>query len=450
MNSVYIYTIDHLTILEKQNTDYLNQISYLTITLDIDLKKLQKIIDKFQNLILLRISNTNLTTLSWDIFNKLRKLTILELRYNKLTRLADNIGILVLLEILVLSYNQLSSLPNSIDNLVLLKELELNNNQLSSLPKSLGNLVLLKELKLRHNQLKILPESFGNLVLLRELVLSYNQLSSLPKSFGNLVSLEILELNNNQLEILPESFGKLVLLRELYLDNNQLKILPESFGNLESLERLQLDNNINLTISQFIINGNLKPDIKTYLQKGDFNGNGYKYRKEAPDIETQMTCSERPVGNAGGRCDVCEDNDNISDIITFDKIPKGEGLCIDKQCYGHSSLDEALTKNPLNGLPHNRAPYTKQDLDLALKTKLNCRMAAPDAVDAADDGAADDGVVAPNGGKKRQTRKARRTSKAIIRKARRTSKAIIRKARRTRKAIIRKARRTRKPRTKKY
>ena len=258
------------------------------------------------------------------------------------------------------------------------------------------------------------------------------------------------------MEILPESFGKLVLLRELYLDNNQLKILPESFGNLESLERLQLDNNINLTISQFIINGNLKPDIKTYLQKGDFNGNGYKYRKEAPDIETQMTCSERPVGNAGGRCDVCEDNDNISDIITFDKIPKGEGLCIDKQCYGHSSLDEALTKNPLNGLPHNRAPYTKQDLDLALKTKLNCRMAAPDAVDAvdavdaADDGAADDGVVAPNGGKKRQTRKARRTSKAIIRKARRTSKAIIRKARRTRKAIIRKARRTRKPRTKKY
>ena len=324
------------------------------------------------------------------------------------------------------------------------------------LPESFGKLVLLRSLYLNNNKFKILPESFGKLVSLEILELNNNKFKILPESFGKLVSLEILELNNNQLEILPESFGKLVLLRELYLDNNQLKILPESFGNLESLERLQLDNNINLTISQFIINGNLKPDIKTYLQKGDFNGNGYKYRKEAPDIETQMTCSERPVGNAGGRCDVCEDNDNISDIITFDKIPKGEGLCIDKQCYGHSSLDEALTKNPLNGLPHNRAPYTKQDLDLALKTKLNCRMAAPDAVDAvdavdaADDGAADDGVVAPNGGKKRQTRKARRTSKAIIRKARRTSKAIIRKARRTRKAIIRKARRTRKPRTKKY
>ncbi len=206
----------------------------------------------------LNLSYNQLTELPNEIGN-LAQLNCLVLSSNKLTQLPREIGQLTRLTHLYLSYNQLTQLPKEIGNLTQLTHLYLHNNQLTELPREIGNLTQLTHLYLHNNQLTELPKEIGNLTQLTELYLYNNQLTQLPKEIGNLTQLTYLYLSSNQLTQLPKEIGNLTQLTELDLYNNQLTQLPTEIGNLTQLTTLVLRRNP--------IENTLNPIIQRLLQR---------------------------------------------------------------------------------------------------------------------------------------------------------------------------------------
>ncbi len=163
-----------------------------------------------------------------DILSDLSDLTGLSLDDDRLTSLIESIGNFsfmdgqfvdkpIDLNKLDLRYEQLTILPDNIAKLSNLTTLNLELNQLTSLPELIGNLSRLTELNLENNQLVSLPESIGNLINLTKLDLGENQLTSLPESIGNLSSLRTVDLGGNQLTSLPESTIDLNQLYSIHL-----------------------------------------------------------------------------------------------------------------------------------------------------------------------------------------------------------------------------------------
>lgn len=135
-----------------------------------------------------------------------------------------------------LSFNHLQSIPEEIGNLRRLKRLNCENNEIEKLPESLGRLRALKILKLNRNRLTALPDSIGNCFSLKMLYLDDNKLETLPHSIGNCQNLELLELKNNNLIELPLSIAKLkeTLCHMDVTNNPNLAIIPEKMqGNSE-------------------------------------------------------------------------------------------------------------------------------------------------------------------------------------------------------------------------
>ncbi len=169
--------------------------------------------------------------------------TSLNLSFQQINELPDEIGQLTNLISLSLSNNRLKALPDSIVQLTNLTTLNLQDNQLTVLPKSLGQLTHLTCLYFWNNNLTSLPDSIGQLINLTALYISNNQLKVLPDSIGQLTTLKSLDLGNNQLEVLPDSIGQLTTLESLDLGNNQLEVLPDSIGQLFNLTFLNLGVN---------------------------------------------------------------------------------------------------------------------------------------------------------------------------------------------------------------
>ena len=95
-------------------------------------------------------------------------------------------------------------------------------------------------------------------------------------------------------------------------------------------------------------------------------------KQRLPCNPVPKTCNEVPIEDGkeclGGKCAECENNPDITDPIDLEPIPTGKGVCIDRQCYNADTLREAL--NPdigMTELPHNRKPFTLNDLNNALQ-----------------------------------------------------------------------------------
>lgn len=128
-----------------------------------------------------------------------------------------------------LSYNNLQSLPEEIRNIRRLIELNCEINQINQLPENIGKLRSLKVLKLSSNRLSTIPDAIGNCCNLKELHLDNNEIEILPKTIGNCINLETLKLQNNSLKDLPITFGRLAdALKDVDVSNNpDLAIIPE-------------------------------------------------------------------------------------------------------------------------------------------------------------------------------------------------------------------------------
>jgi len=77
-----------------------------------------------------------------------------------------------------LYFQELTSLPDEVGQFVNLKVLELSGNSLTSLPETFGQLEKLEWLSLKGNDISKLPESFKNLTNLKELSLVYTNIKS--------------------------------------------------------------------------------------------------------------------------------------------------------------------------------------------------------------------------------------------------------------------------------
>ena len=91
-------------------------------------------------------------------------------------------------------------------------------------------------------------------------------------------------------------------------------------------------------------------------------------RSRLPCNPIPRTCEEArsDAECLGGRCALCENNEDIDDPIYLDTIPTGKGVCIDAKCYNSDHLEEHLRKSGAY-LPHNRKSFSIAELNSALQ-----------------------------------------------------------------------------------
>ena len=155
--------------------------------------------------------------------------TLMDLKYQGLSVVDPQILSYTTLVYLDVSFNLLESLPDEISLLQNLEELHCCSNKIAALPESIGSIQSLRLIKANNNMLISLPKSIGQLQSLKSLVLSDNILTSLPDEIGN-CHLESLLLENNSLCRLPLSLallkGKLTQLDVSRNDEQMQTTLP--------------------------------------------------------------------------------------------------------------------------------------------------------------------------------------------------------------------------------
>lgn len=96
-----------------------------------------------------------------------------------------------------LKENLISRLPNDIGMLVHLESLYISGNDITELPKDISNLKCLKCLDVSGNRLKRIPNEIGEVKSLKFLILDENELSELPLRIAELRSLRYLSVCGN-------------------------------------------------------------------------------------------------------------------------------------------------------------------------------------------------------------------------------------------------------------
>ncbi|HTK18222.1 MAG TPA: TIR domain-containing protein [Mucilaginibacter sp.] len=143
-----------------------------------------------------------------------------------------------------LSYQGLTEIPQEVFACKNLKKLNLSHNKLKVLPKELSQLKFLKNLDVSHNEIKVLYAKSFDLKNLEILILNYNKLKQLPGQIEQLSKLKKLSLANNLLEELPDVVFTLQNLTALDISSNRFKLFPFGLFNIKTLEKLWLGKNI--------------------------------------------------------------------------------------------------------------------------------------------------------------------------------------------------------------
>lgn len=135
--------------------------------------------------------------------------------------------------------------------------LDISFNQLQTLPDEIGMLKMVTNLNCACNALQSIPSAIGRLRRLKILNLTGNRLNSLPDDIGKCHRLSTIYLNENRVDELPASLGQCISLKELHLDNNVLTSLPLDLAKVrETLEVVSVRNNPTLSIIPTKMHGN--------------------------------------------------------------------------------------------------------------------------------------------------------------------------------------------------
>jgi len=114
-------------------------------------------------------------------------------------------------------------IPIAICRLTNLRQLDLSYNSISKIPDDIKNLVNLKWLNLSHNNLTEIPVGLCELINLERLYLSHNKISLVPKEISNLHNLREMDLTSNDIGILPIEICQMDKLITLRLRKNRIK-----------------------------------------------------------------------------------------------------------------------------------------------------------------------------------------------------------------------------------
>ncbi|KAF5272203.1 hypothetical protein FQA39_LY01285 [Lamprigera yunnana] len=198
------------------------------------------------------LDNLQIHLIEEGAFLSLNCVVTLDLKRNHIeTILRDTFDGLQYLHYLDLSYNELSEIPDNVFHFIVqLKTLNISNNNLRVLhPNSFYNLILLEELDISYNDLyKINPVTFQYFNNLINLQLGSNDFEYLDlEKWNNLSSLKILNISGNNLKSVDflYHFSFASNLTELYLNDNNLTQL-NSFAlrkHVPALERINISKN---------------------------------------------------------------------------------------------------------------------------------------------------------------------------------------------------------------
>ncbi|XP_066586949.1 uncharacterized protein [Prorops nasuta] len=202
----------------------------------------------------LNASNNKIVTLDTDAFIDNYNLVILDLSFNKLDFIADEVfKNLSVLKNLYISDNELAYIPH-VCELSNLETLDLSENRISNvLSDAFCGLQKLETLYLNRNKINIVKDkAFENLISLRYLDLSENVLHFLPDNWMSPQSnLKVLLLQSNYFDSLSKiPLSDAELLTDLYLYNNTFKIM----GNLFLKSLINLPQNLTLHLELMSVN----------------------------------------------------------------------------------------------------------------------------------------------------------------------------------------------------
>ncbi|KAL7629573.1 hypothetical protein AAE478_001094 [Parahypoxylon ruwenzoriense] len=238
-------------------------------------RKLPISIGRAGRLTYLDVSNNRLEELEHAELGRLTGLLKLSLANNRLNHLPQEFGAFKALRSLNLSSNFLDKFPVFLCNLESLVDIDVSFNSISCLPDEVGRLRNLEKFVMTNNRLTgSLPSTLSELVNLRELDIKYNALTAI-NVVSDLPKLEILSADHNAISQFVGSFERVrslklnsnpitkfeivspvPTLKILNLSSAQLASIDGSFNNMVNLERLVLDRNYFVSLPNTI--GNLR------------------------------------------------------------------------------------------------------------------------------------------------------------------------------------------------
>ena len=165
---------------------------------------------------------------------------------------------------LVLEQNDIETIPESIANAQKIEKLYLGRNMISVLAESVFRLQNLKSLNLQRNRIGCLPPEVKYLVSLTTLDLSFNALEALPDELGELEVLSALSVKGNALTAFPQTFHNLRSLRTLIMSSNNFKTLPD-VCDLSSLITIKCEDNPIEEPPSYVVAGGIK-SMRVYFQ----------------------------------------------------------------------------------------------------------------------------------------------------------------------------------------
>ncbi|KAI1372725.1 adenylate cyclase [Hypoxylon crocopeplum] len=280
-------------------------------------RKLPISIGRASRLTYLDVSNNRLEELEHAELGRLTGLLKLSLANNRLNRLPSDFGFFKALRSLNLSSNFLDKFPTFLCGLESLVDIDVSFNSIACLPDEIGRLRNLEKFVMTNNRLAgSLPSTLSELVNLRELDIKYNTLTSID-IVSELPKLEILSADHNTISQFVGSFERVrslklnsnpitkfeltssvPTLKTLNLSSAQLASIDGSFNNMVNLERLVLDRNYFVSLPNTIGNmrrlehfsiahnsvGELPPEIGCLYELRVLDIRGNNIRKLPMDI----------------------------------------------------------------------------------------------------------------------------------------------------------------------
>ncbi len=225
--------------------------------------KLPPSLSRASRLTILDVSNNRLEQLEHAELSRLQGLISLKLANNRLISLPPYFGDFKTMRTLNLSSNFLDSFPKFLCDLEALVDIDMSFNAIANLPDEIGKLKNLERFVITNNRLTgSLPDSFKELVNLKEVDIRYNTLSSIDV-VARLPRVEQISADHNSVSVCETEFTKIRVLRlnsnpvtkfeilnyvptltTLILSNAKLAHIPDAaFEKMPNLVKLVLDVN---------------------------------------------------------------------------------------------------------------------------------------------------------------------------------------------------------------
>jgi internalin A len=206
-----------------------------------------------------------------DWIYQFKSLEHLSLKNNTLKEFPTIVFTLHKINYLNLSDNQISAIDSHhFNNLMKIEKVDVGYNQISIIPNDIIINPNCISLSLKGNRLQKFPTAISNTSTLEKLDLSENKISSIEDdAFEGLENLIELDLSFNELTYLPTSIGKLNKLKRLNLSGNKISVLPNEFENLTALEFLDFEGNPIERVPVEISSQGVSGIINYYLSLGD-------------------------------------------------------------------------------------------------------------------------------------------------------------------------------------